>query len=52
MRYFNKISKSSIIIIVFLNMALLKRKKQQLNRGIEGTLGLTRNKARDAIVAV
>jgi len=33
-------------------MALLKRKKLQLNRGIGGTLGLTRNKAQDAIVAI
>ena len=33
-------------------MAPSKRKKQQLNRGIEGTSGLTRNEARDAIVAV
>jgi hypothetical protein len=33
-------------------MALSKRKKQQLNRGIEGTSSLTRNEARDAIVAV
>ena len=45
LRYFNKISKSYIIIIIFLNMALLKRKKQQLNWGIERTLGLIRNKA-------
>ena len=33
-------------------MALSKRKKQQLNRGIGGTSDLTRNKARDAVVAV
>ena len=33
-------------------MAPLKRKKQQLNQGIEGTLGLTRNEARDAIVTI
>jgi len=33
-------------------MALLKRKKQQLNWGVGGTLGLTRNKAQDTIVAV
>jgi hypothetical protein len=33
-------------------MAPSKRKKQQLNRGIEGISGLTRNEARDAIVAV
>ena len=33
-------------------MALLKRKKQQLNWGIGGTLGLTRNEAYDAIVAI
>jgi hypothetical protein len=33
-------------------MALLKRKKQQLNWGIEGTLGLTRNEAQDAVVTV
>jgi len=26
-------------------MAILKRKKQQLNQGIGGTLGLTRNEA-------
>ena len=33
-------------------MALSKRKKQQLNRGIGGTSDLTRNEARDAVVAV
>ena len=44
LRYFNKIFKSCIIIIFF-NMALLKRKKQQLNQGIKGTLGLIKNKA-------
>jgi hypothetical protein len=52
LRYFNEISKSPIIIITFLNMALLKRKKQQLNWGIGGTLDLIRNKAQDAIVTI
>ena len=33
-------------------MALLKRKKQQLNWGIGGILGLTRNKAQNAIVTI
>ena len=33
-------------------MALLKRKKQQLNQGIGGTSGLTRNEAQNAVVAI
>ena len=33
-------------------MALLKRKKQQLNQGIRGTLGLTKNETQDAIVTI
>ena len=33
-------------------MALLKRKKQQLNWGIGGTLGLTRNETKNAIIAI
>ena len=33
-------------------MALLKRKKQQLNWGIKGTLDLTRNKAQNTIVTI
>ena len=38
--------------LIFLNMALSKRKKQQLNWGIGGTSDLTRNEAQDAVVAV
>ena len=33
-------------------MALLKKKKQQLNQGIRGTLNLTKNKTQNAIVTI
>ena len=42
----------ALLLYFFFNMALLKRKKQQLNQGIEGTLGLTRNEVQNAVVAV
>jgi hypothetical protein len=33
-------------------MASLKRKKQQLNQGIKGTLNLMRNKTQNTIVTI
>ena len=44
LRYFNKISKNFIIIIIFL-IWLYQKKKQQLNWGIKGILNLIRNEA-------
>ena len=34
----------ALLLYFFFNMALLKRKKQQLNQGIKKTLGLIKNK--------